>query len=164
MIDVVVYNEPKFKEIWYLLVPSGSRNLLPAEEVVRLYQERMQIEQSFRDFKTHLGLRGLRLQVDVVARMGRLLLAFLLAYTLCILLGESELGQKAREVFEVPRLTPRHGTTRTLSALMIAMLMLSHPDFRDRCIRILIRIINRVSNGSTWINKKLLAIPNRSPT
>ena len=139
------------------------RSLLSPEEVVSLYRERMQIEQSFRDFKTHLGLRGLKLEVDVVACMGRLLLAFLLAYTLCILLSESKLAQQAREVFEAPRHTPRHGTTRTLSALMVGMLMLSHPDFRNQCICLLIKIINRVANGYTWLPKKLLAIPSRTP-
>lgn len=164
LIDVVVYNKPQYKETWYLLVPVGCRGLLSNEEVVRLYQERMQIEQSFRDFKTHLGLRGLKLQVDVIARMGRLLLAFLLSYTLCILLGESKLGQQARGVFEAPRRTPRHGTTRTLSALMVGMLMLSHPDFRGRCICFLIKIINHAINGYTWLPKRLLTLPCRAPT
>lgn len=159
LIDVVVYHEPSYKETWYLLVPVGCRSLLSPLEVVRLYRERMQIEQSFRDFKTHLGLRGLKLKVDVVARMGRLLLAFLLAYTLCILLGESKLGQNARKIFEATRRTPRHGTTRTLSALMMAMLMLSHMDFRNRCIIFIIKIINRVTTGHTWLPKKLLAVP-----
>ena len=43
---------------------------------------------------THLGLRGLDLQVSVTARMGRLLLAFCLAYVLSVLLGESPLGHE----------------------------------------------------------------------
>lgn len=93
------------------------RKLLENDLVVNLYRERMQIEQSFRDFKAHLGLRGLNLQIDIAARMGRLLLAFCLAYVLCVLLGESPLGEQARRGFEIPRRIPRHGTRRTLSAL-----------------------------------------------
>ena len=87
----------------------------------------MQIEQSFRDFKTHLGFRGLKLQTNIAPRMGRLLLAFCIAYVLCGLLGDSALGKQAKEVFEIPRYTPRHGATRTPSALSVAMLLLSHP-------------------------------------
>jgi len=64
---------------WYLLIPVGMQPLLSATEIVTLYRERMQIEHSFRDFKTHLGLRGLQLQTVVAARMGRFLLAFCLA-------------------------------------------------------------------------------------
>ena len=33
---------------------------MSSDVVVALYRERMQIEQSFRDFKTHLGMRGLK--------------------------------------------------------------------------------------------------------
>lgn len=40
--------------------PPHSEAFLPINTVLRLYRERMQVEQSFRDFKTHLGLRGLR--------------------------------------------------------------------------------------------------------
>jgi len=61
---------------------------------VELYRERMQIEQSFRDFKTHLGLRGLNLQIDIASRMGRLLLAFCLTWVLSVLLGESPLDNR----------------------------------------------------------------------
>ena len=52
----------------------------------------MQIEQGFRDFKTHLGVRGLRLQVRVAERLGRLLVGFCLAYAVLLLLGSSPLG------------------------------------------------------------------------
>ncbi len=88
-VDIIAYWDPGYEEPWYLLVPAGSEGWLKTEEVVLLYRERMQIEQSFRDFKTHLGLRGLDLQVEIAARMGRLLLAFCLVYILCVLLGDS---------------------------------------------------------------------------
>lgn len=103
------------------------QSLLTTQLVLDLNGERMQIEQSFRDFKTHLGLRGLHLQIEIAPRMGRLLLAFCLVYTLCVLLGDSLLGEEARSYFEIPPCTPRHGTRRTLSALTMAILILSHP-------------------------------------
>jgi hypothetical protein len=140
-VDVIVYYDPAYEEPWYLLVAVGYRKLLPTELVVDLYRERMQIEQSFRDFKTHLGLRGLNLQIDIAPRMGRLLLAFCLAYILCVLLGESPLGEQARSQFEILRRTPRHGTRRTLSALTMAMLILSHPAWVERTIALLLSLI-----------------------
>ncbi len=74
--DVIGYHDPAYQEPWYLLVPFAFRPVLPTDLVVELYRNRMQIEPSFRDFKTHLGLRGLKLKVDIAPRMGRLLLAF----------------------------------------------------------------------------------------
>ena len=162
-VDVVVYHEPRYQETWYLLVPVAFRQWLPTEQVVSLYRERMQIEQSFRDFKIHLGLRGLKLRVDVAARTGRLLLSFLLAYTLCVLLGESSLGQKARSSFESPRRTPRHGTRRTLSALMIAMLMLSHPAWRNLSNSLLIKIITSTTCQQPWLTKNIVIINSAKP-
>ena len=55
-----------------------------------MYRERMQVEHSFRDFKTHLGWRGLQLQALVAQRTGRLLLAFLIAY--CLALVQAQEG------------------------------------------------------------------------
>lgn len=88
-VDVVVFHDLAFREPWYLLVPPGSASVLPTATVVALYRERMQVEQSFRDFKSHFGLRGLRLKVRVTERMGRLLLAFAIAYSLALVLGVS---------------------------------------------------------------------------
>jgi len=158
-VDVIVYYEPHYKDPWYLVVPVSSRAIMATDVVVELYRERMQIEQSFRDFKTHLGMRGLRLQVDVAARMGRLLLAFCLAYVLCVLIGESSLGHQARAVFEIPRRNPRHGTTRTLSALMIAMLMLSHPDWVHQSLLLVHKLIHDAATGRSWLTH----VRNHSP-
>jgi hypothetical protein len=121
----------------------------------------MQIEQSFRDFKTHLGLRGLNLQVSVTARMGRLLLAFCLAYVLSVLLGESQLGHEARKVFEIPRYIPRHGTKRTLSALTLAMHMLSHPDWIKRSIHYLLKLIRNAIQLKPLLPETLCMIPSQ---
>src|SRR5256884_1198043 len=52
-VDVIVYRGKGFQEPWFLIVPPDSEAWLPTEEVVRLYRQRMQIEQCFRDWKSH---------------------------------------------------------------------------------------------------------------
>jgi hypothetical protein len=89
-VDVVVFHDPRFKEPWFLLVPARSEDKLPTHDVVQLYRERMHIELTFRDWKTHLGVRGLRLEVDQAARLSRLLLALSVAYILVVLLGSGD--------------------------------------------------------------------------
>jgi hypothetical protein len=42
-----VYCEKGFAEPWFLIVPPDSESWLPTAEVVRLYRQRMQIEQCF---------------------------------------------------------------------------------------------------------------------
>jgi len=91
--------------------------------------------------------------------MGRLLLAFCLAYILCVLLGESSLGQQARKGFEIPRHTARHGTRRTLSALSIAMLILSHPAWVERAIALLLKIIWKASAQRPLLSRTQLYLP-----
>ena len=140
-IDVVVFHDPTFKEPWFLLVPADSTTQLPTDEVVALYRDRMHIELTFRDWKTHLGVRGLRLQTDIAPRLGRLLLALSIAYILAILLGAGSLAARVRAHTEVLRSTPRHGTRRRLSALSIGILALSLRRFvnlaRDELARLL---------------------------
>ena len=87
------------QEPWWLLVPRQSSALLPVRTVVALYRERMHVGQSIRDFKTHLGLRGLRLKVNIAERTGRLLLAFTMAYCLALLLGVSREAEKRGETW-----------------------------------------------------------------
>ncbi len=162
-VDVIVYYDPTYREPWYLLVPVAFRNLFETDFVVDLYRDRMQIEQSFRDFKTHLGLRGLNLQTDIAPRMGRLLLTFCLAYILCVLLGESPLGQQARKGFEIPRRIPRHGTRRTLSALSIAMLILSHPAWVQRAVALMLKVIWKASAQRSLLSTTQLHMPRALP-
>ena len=57
-VDVIVYHDPTYAEPWYLVVPCWTRRAWRPAQVVELYRRRMQIEQSFRDFKTHLGCAG----------------------------------------------------------------------------------------------------------
>jgi len=153
LVDVVVVHDPTFAEPWYLLVPPAREAVLPTRTVVRLYRERMQVEQAFRDFKTHLGLRGLHLKVRVAERLGRLLLAFCLAYCLAIVLGDSPTGARTRWAFEIRRRRPRHGTRRTLSVLSIAMLMLMHPRWRRHAHRCLAGLAARLARGRPLLTR-----------
>jgi hypothetical protein len=147
-VDVVVFHDPSFQEPWYLLVPAGSAAHLPTDEVVALYRERMHIELTFRDWKTHLGIRGLRLEVDVAPRLGRLLLALSLAYILAVLLGAGPLAHRVRAHAEVLRPTPRHGTRRRLSALSIGILALSLGRFVPLAQRELLRLLAAFARGA----------------
>lgn len=123
LVDIIVYREKGFKEPWFLLVPAGSEKILATEEVVELYRSRMRIEVKFRDFKSCLGVRGLKLQTQKAEKIGRLLVCMAIAYVLLIAMGSSELGKQIRKQTEVLRKTRRHGTRRTLSVLTVALLM-----------------------------------------
>ena len=146
-VDVVVFHDPHFKEPWFLLIPAGSKQQLPTNEVVNLYRERMHIELTFRDWKTHLGVRGLRLEVDAAPRLGRLLLALSIAYILAILLGSGEIAPLVRAHSEVLRSQPRHGTRRRLSALSIGILALSLGRFAELATHELNRLLAVFERG-----------------
>jgi hypothetical protein len=146
-VDVVVFHDPQFKEPWYLLVPSGSERSFPTEDVLTLYRERMHIELTFRDWKTHLGIRGLRLEVDIAPRLNRLLLALTAAYILAVLIGASAFGLRVRSDCEVLRSTPRHGTRRRLGALSVGILLLSLPRFAALAGRALAAVLRDIKRG-----------------
>jgi len=146
-VDVVVFHDPAFKEPWFLLVPAGSKDKLPTDDVVDLYRERMHIELTFRDWKTHLGVRGLRLEVDAAPRLGRLLLALSIAYILAVLLGSGEIAARVRGYSEVLRSQPRHGTRRRLGALSIGILALSLGRFADLASHELDRLLAAFERG-----------------
>ena len=145
-LDLIIYFGKGYKEPWYLLVPSGTS--LTAQQIVELYAKRMSIEQGFRDWKTHLGVRGLVFYGDNPApRLTRLLLAFSLSYLLCLALGSTEEAQAVRAFVEIKRHKPRHGTTRTLSVLSIGILRLSLKKFSKQAYRALLKMISRLSRG-----------------
>ncbi len=146
-VDIVVFHDPTFQQPWFLLVPAGSAQQLPTAEVVALYRQRMHIELTFRDWKTHLGLRGLRLQVDPALRLGRLLLALSSAYLLAVLLGSGPMAATVRTPCEVLRSRPRHGTQRRLGALSLGILALSLARFADLVRRELGRILKAFQRG-----------------
>lgn len=146
-VDVVVFRDPAFKEPWFLLVPPGSEAQLPTQDVVDLYRQRMHIELTFRDWKTHLGVRGLRLEVDAAPRLGRLLLALSIAYVLAVLLGSGEIAAPVRAYSEVLRSKPRHGTRHRLGALSIGILALSLGRFAQLASRELHRLFAAFERG-----------------
>jgi len=153
-LDLIIYFGKGYKEPWYLLVPSATS--LTAEEIVELYAKRMSIEQGFRDWKTHLGVRGLIFYGDNPApRLTRLLLAFSLSYLLCLALGSTEEALAVRAFVEIQRRTPRHGTTRTLSVLSIGILRLSLKKFSKQADRDLLKMLRRLSRGKGVIQWSL---------
>ena len=147
LVDLIVFHDPVFKEPWYLLVPPDSATMLPTAAVVALYRQRMHIELTFRDWKTHLGVRGLRLEVDIAPRLERLLLALTVAYTLAVLLGAGPAARRVRQDCEVLRTTPRHGTRRRLSALSVGILLLSLARFAALAARALTRPLAALARG-----------------
>ena len=145
-LDLIIYFGKGYKEPWYLLVPSGTS--LTAKEIVELYAKRMSIEQGFRDWKTHLGVRGLIFYgVNPAPRLTRLLLAFSLSYLLCLALGSTEEALAVRAFVEIQRHKPRHGTTRTLSVLSIGILRLSLKKFSKQANRDLLKMLHRLTQG-----------------
>jgi hypothetical protein len=147
-VDLIIFHDPTFKEPWYLLVPPGSHRQLPTDRVVALYRQRMHIELTFRDWKTHLGIRGLCLAVDIAPRLERLLLALTVAYTLAVLLGAGPAARAVRQDCEVLRTTPRHGTRRRLSALTVGILLLSLTRFAALAVRALWRLLAALARGT----------------
>jgi hypothetical protein len=148
-VDVVVYHDPEFKEPWFLLVPPNSEDLLPTQQMVDLYRERMFVELTFRDWKTHLGVRGLRLETeDRAERLNRLLLAVTAAYIVAVLLGACPAGLRVRADCEVLRSRPRHGTRRRLSALTVGILMMSLDRFASLARKTLDAILTALRRGA----------------
>ena len=131
---LIIFRGKGYQETWYLLIPREIP--LSPKEIVDLYARRMSIEQGFRDWKTHLGVRGLVFYCDNPApRLTRLLLAFSLSYLLCLALGASGEAPAVRAFVEIPRRKPRHGTRRTLSSLSIGILRLSLPRFANASLQ-----------------------------
>jgi hypothetical protein len=148
--ELVAFWGKGHQEPWYLLVPEGAD--LTAEQIVGLYAKRMSIEQGFRDWKTHLGVRGLVfVGEDPAPRLTRLLMAFALSYLLCLALGATPEGQAVRAFVEIPRRTARHGTCRTLSVLSVGILRLSLRRFAERALRDLLKILDHLSTGKGLI-------------
>lgn len=147
---LIIFRGQGYKETWYLLTPQD----IPSspKEIVDLYARRMSIEQGFRDWKTHLGVRGLIFYCDDPApRLTRLLLAFSLSYLLCLALGASAEAPAVRAFVEIPRRQPRHGTRRILSSLSIGILRLSLPRFADQAYKDLHALLRLLAMGKGLI-------------
>ncbi len=160
LVDIIVYQGRGFKEPWFLVVPPGCEMFLPTAKVVELYRERMQIEIKFRDFKTHLGVRGLKLEVRKGERLLRLLIPLALCYIILVVLGASKLGQEIRLEVEILRRQARHGTRRSLSVLLIGCRLLADPFLIS-----VKTIINTLKRLCFWAiqGKGLISIINFQP-
>lgn len=152
-VDVIVYQEKDFKEPWFLLVPAGREDILPTEKVVELYRRRMNIEVTFRDFKSHLGLRGLSLKVRKGERLDRLLGVMVLAYILLLVLGIGGIGRSLRKRIEILRSKARHGTRKTLSVLTVSLFAISDTFLlaRDNLFSILVECFNRLEREKVFM-------------
>jgi Transposase DDE domain len=150
-LNLIIFRGKGYQETWYLLIPQDIP--LSPKEVIDLYARRMSIEQGFRDWKTHLGVRGLVFYCDNPApRLTRLLLAFSLSYLLCLALGASGDSQAVRAFVEIPRRKSRHGTRRTLSSLSIGILRLSLPRFANLAHKDLFALLRLLSRGQGLIS------------
>jgi hypothetical protein len=150
-LNLIIFRGQGYQETWYLLIPQDIP--LSPQEVVDLYARRMSIEQGFRDWKTHLGVRGLVFYCDNPApRLTRLLLGFSLAYLLCLALGASAEALAVRAFVEIPRHKPRHGTRRTLSSLSIGILRFSLPRFANQAHQDLFALLRLLSKGKGLIS------------
>jgi hypothetical protein len=107
------------KEPW-LLVASPELAELPAKRLVKLYRQRMQIEESFRDMKSqHFGEGLERSRSNGVGRFTVLVLIASLAAFLLWLLGTA-----AEHAGLHQRLHPSNGKRRVYSKLFLARLLL----------------------------------------
>ena len=149
-LDLIIFRGQGYKATWYLLVPRDFP--LTTQEIVDLYAKRMSIEQGFRDWKTHLGVRGLIFRsVDPAPCLTRMLLAFSLCYLICLALGATEEAKQVRAFVEIPRRKARHGTRRTLSVLTIGILRLSLPRFANQAHKEILVLLKILSKGQGLI-------------
>ena len=112
----------------------------------------MNIEVTFRDFKSHLGVRGLSLKVRRGERLDRLLGAMVLTYILLLVLGAGEIGKFLRKRIEILRSKPRHGTRKTLSVLTISLFAISDTFLRDN-------LINTLTECFNWLERERVFMP-----
>ena len=158
-VDLVCYRDSAFQEPWALILPPDSEAQLPTLQAVQAYRERMQIEQGHRDWKTHLGVRGLQLKVRQPERLARLLMVFAIAYALVLLLGASQLGKTLRDQIEIRRARPRHGTTRTLSVLTLGCALLATPRHLPQAWAKLLQLLHALRDGAGLLSFRPAAQP-----
>jgi hypothetical protein len=130
------------KEPW-LLVASPKLAELPAKRLVKLYRQRMQIEESFRDMKSqHFG-EGL--ECSRSSGVGR--------YTVLVLIGSLAafllwlLGTAAEQAGLHHQLYPSNRKRRIYSKLFLARLLL----VLDRCRNELDRLTESITDVGRWI-------------
>lgn len=149
VVDIIVYREEGFQEPWFLIVPPGTEDILSSKKVVDLYASRMRIEVKFRDFKSHLGIRGLSLKVNKAEKIGRLMVCLAIVYVLLLVIGDSPMAKQFRRRVEIKRTKKRHGTRRTLSVLTVAIFMITDSFLLNlaNVMRFLSSTLNGASGG-----------------
>ena len=116
---------------------------LPAKQVVKLYRQRMQIEESFRDMKSqHFGEGLERSRSNGVGRFTVLVLIASLAAFLLWLLGTAAEAAGMHE-----KLHPCNRKRRVYSKLFLARLLL----VLERCHGELDRLVKSITDVDQWV-------------
>ena len=110
--NVLFYPYAQFQESWWLLAPITVRRFYRSRRCGASIGNACKSNRVSATLKLILGLRGLRLKVDIANRTGRLSLAFTMA---CC----NSAAEHARRDLEIPRRLPRHGSCRTLGVLYL---------------------------------------------
>ena len=117
----------------------------------------MNIETSFRDFKSLLGLRGISLKVRKAQRLNRLLAGIVLIYILLLVLEVSELTEELRKKLEIVPHRARHGTRRTLSVLSLALMVITD-TFLLNCFnltKVLVSCLRKLGENQLFVSPLL---------
>lgn len=101
---------------WYLV-----SNIDDGSEVLMIYRRRMTIEEGFRDMKD--GLLFKRLRLSRVDKVGKMLLAGVLAYLFALMIGSQ--AEQYPEIIQQISTLPKNKKTKLLSIFRIG-LMISH--------------------------------------
>ncbi len=130
------------KEPW-LLVASPRLAERPAKQLVKLYRQRMQIEESFRDMKSqHFGEGLERSRSNGVGRFSVLVLIASLAAFVLWLLGTAAEAAGLHE-----QLHPSNRKRRVYSKLFLARLLL----VLERCHRELDHLAEAITDVDQWV-------------
>jgi transposase InsO family protein len=135
--------ERSAREPW-LLVASPRLAKLTARQVVRLYRQRMQIEEAFRDLKSqHYGEGLERSRSRRAGRFTVLVLIASLAAFLLWLLGTAATHQQLDQ-----RLRPGSRKRTAYSRLFLARLLLTLQSYRD----LIKELVAAVVNADHWVS------------
>lgn len=111
--NVLFYPDAQFQESWWLLAPPTVRRFHRSRRCGACIGNACKSNRVSATLKLILGLRGLRLKVDIADRTGRLSLAFTMAYC-------NSAAEHARRDLEIPGRLLRHESCRTLSVLYLS--------------------------------------------
>lgn len=117
-VNVVITREAGAKETWYV-----ATNLTDPDQAKRRYEQRFEIEETFKDAKHQLGLEYLKL--TKIERVGKLVAAVLVALVVLLYLGVR--AQSYRWLVD-------SGTKLSLISLALMLLSYPPPHFRRSCL------------------------------